>query len=86
MSKLGLVPCTNSAFKRLIEIPSRLGTFMLCEDLILQFASKLFPTYSVKEKSILRVTRNADIDGIEVYDEDLDYRGVMEQLITQRTR
>ena len=80
-SKLGLVPCTNSAFKRLIEIPSRPGTFMLCEDLILQFASKLFPTYSVKEKSILRVTRNADIDGIEVYDEDLDYRGVMEQLI-----
>ena len=85
-SKLGLVPCTNSAFKRLIEIPSRPGTFMLCEDLILQFASKLFPTYSVKEKSILRVTRNADIDGIEVYDEDLDYRGVMEQLIKQRTR
>lgn len=85
-SKLGLVPCTNSAFKRLIEIPSRPGTFMLCEDLILQFTSKLFPTYSVKEKFILRVTRNADIDGIEVYDEDLDYRGVMEQLIKQRTR
>lgn len=34
----------------------------------------------------MRVTRNADIDGIEVYDEDLDYRGVMEQLIKQRTR
>ncbi len=85
-SKIGIVPCTNNAFKRLIEIPSRPGTFMLCEELILHFVSKLYPTYLVKEKSILRVTRNADIDGIEVYDEDLDYRGVMEQLIKQRTR
>ena len=34
----------------------------------------------------MRVTRNADIDDIEVYDEDMDYRNVMERLIKQRTR
>lgn len=85
-TKTGIVPCTNSVFKRLIEIPSRPGNFMLCEELILHFVSKLYPTYTVKEKSIMRVTRNADIDDIEVYDEDMDYRDVMERLIKQRTR
>ena len=32
----------------------------------------------------MRVTRNADINAGDVYDEDLDYRDVMEQLIKQR--
>ncbi len=85
-NKIGIVPCTNSVFKRLIEIPSRPGTFMLCEELILHFVSKLFSKYTVKEKSIIRITRNADIDAADVYDEDLDYRDYMEQLIKQRTR
>ncbi|MDO4175119.1 MAG: polyphosphate kinase 1 [Eubacteriales bacterium] len=84
--KTGIVPCTNSVFKRLIEIPSRPGNFMLCEELILHFVSKLYPTYTVTEKSIMRVTRNADIDGIEVYDEDMDYRDGMELLLKRRTR
>ena len=84
--KTGLVPCSNSVFKRLIEIPTRPGTFMLSEELILHFVSKLYSKYIVKEKSIMRVTRNADIDATEIYDEDLDYRDMMEQLIKRRTR
>ena len=84
--RTGLVPCSNSVFKRLIEIPTRPGTFMLSEELILHFVSKLYSKYIVKEKSIMRVTRNADIDAIEIYDEDLDYRDMMEQLIKRRTR
>ena len=84
--KTGLVPCSNSVFKRLIEIPTRPGTFMLSEELILHFVSKLYSKYIVKEKSIMRVTRNADIDATEIYDEDLAYRDMMEQLIKRRTR
>ena len=84
--RTGLVPCSNSVFKRLIEIPTRPGTFMLSEELILHFVSKLYSKYIVKEKSIMRVTRNADIDATEIYDEDLDYRDIMEQLIKRRTR
>ena len=84
--RTGLVPCSNSVFKRLIEIPTRAGTFMLSEELILHFVSKLYSKYIVKEKSIMRVTRNADIDATEIYDEDLDYRDMMEQLIKRRTR
>ena len=59
---------------------------MLSEELILHFLPKLFSNYTVKEKSLLRITRNADIDTETIYDEDLDYRDAMENLIKQRKR
>ncbi len=85
-SKIGIIPCSNNVFKRLIEIPTRPGNFMLSEELILHFAPKLFKKYVVREKSLLRVTRNADIDAATIYDEDLDYRDAMEHLIKERKR
>lgn len=85
-NKIGIVPCSNGVFKRLIEIPTRPGTFMLSEELILHFVSKLYSKYEVCEKAIMRVTRNADIDTSDVYDEDLDYRDVMEHLLKKRSR
>ncbi|MCR4938820.1 MAG: polyphosphate kinase 1 [Treponemataceae bacterium] len=85
-NKIGIVPCTNTVFKRLIGVPSRPGAFMLCEELILHFVSKLFEHYNIVQKSVMRVTRNADIDEGDVYDEDLDYRDIMEHLIKQRKR
>ncbi len=85
-NKIGIVPCTNTVFKRLISVPSRPGAFMLCEELILHFVSKLFEHFNIVQKSVMRVTRNADIDAGDVYDEDLDYRDIMEHLIKQRKR
>ena len=84
--KIGIVPCFNPVFKRLIEIPDRKGTFMLSEELILHFVSKLYPGYQIREKSVIRVTRNADIDANDVYDEDLDFRGIMEELLKKRNK
>ena len=84
--RIGIVPCWNPVFKRLIEIPGRKGYHMLSEELILHFVSKLYPAYQIREKSIIRITRNADIDAGDVYDEDLDYRGMMEQLLKKRKR
>ena len=85
-SKTAIIPCSNNVFKRLIDIPTRKGTFMLSEELILHFLPKMFKNYEVKEKSLIRVTRNADIDTETIYDEDLDYREAMESLIKQRKR
>ena len=85
-NRIGIVPCKNTVFKRLIEIPTRPGTFMLSEELILHFVSKLYSKYTVREKAIMRVTRNADIDECDIYDEDLDYRDVMENLIKKRSK
>lgn len=85
-SRTAIIPCSNNVFKRLIDIPTRKGTFMLSEELILHFLPKLFKNYEVKEKSLIRVTRNADIDTETVYDEDMEYRKAMENLIKQRKR
>ena len=85
-TKTAIIPCSNNVFRRLIDIPTRKGTFMLSEELILHFLPKMFKKYEVKQKSLLRVTRNADIDTETIYDEDLDYRDAMESLIKQRKR
>lgn len=85
-TKLGVVPCSNSVFQRLIEIPTRPGVYMLSEELILHFVSKLYAKYTICEKAIIRVTRNADISEKDLYDEDLDYRDVMGHLIKRRNR
>lgn len=85
-TRTAIVPCSNNVFRRLIDIPTRKGTFLLSEELILQFLPKFFKNYSVKEKSLIRVTRNADIDTEMIYDEDLDYRDAMENLIKERKR
>lgn len=85
-TKIGVVPCENSVFKRLIEIPTRPGTFMLCEELILHFVYKLFTKHTISEKTVIRVTRNADIDTENFNDDNLDYRDMMGKLIKKRTR
>lgn len=84
--KTAIIPCSNNVFKRLIDIPTRPGTFMLSEELILHFLPKLFTKYTIVEKSLLRITRNADIDTETIYDEDMDYRDAMENLVKQRKR
>ena len=85
-NKIGIVPCKNTVFKRLIEIPTRPGTFMLSEELILHFISKLYNKYTIREKSILRISRNADIDDSDMYEDDSNYRDVMEHLIKKRNK
>ncbi|MDD6734948.1 MAG: polyphosphate kinase 1 [Clostridiales bacterium] len=85
-TKIGVVPCENSVFRRLIEIPTRPGTFMLCEELILHFVYKLFTKHTISEKTVIRVTRNADIDTENFNDDNLDYRAMMGKLIKKRTR
>ncbi len=84
--KLAVVPCSKNVFPRLIAIPSREGTFMLSEELILHFIPKIFKNYKVKEKSLIRVLRSADIDTENHYDDYLEYREMMEKLIKQRKR
>lgn len=84
--KLGIIPCGSGVFPRLIEVPTALGTYMLSEELILHFIPKVFKGYDVKAKSLIRVTRNADIDADALYDEDLDYRDFMVEIIKKRKR
>ena len=84
--KLGIIPCSSAGIQRLIPVPGKTGTYMLSEELILHFVSKIFKGYHIKAKPLLRITRNADIDADALYDEDLDYREFMVELIKARKK
>lgn len=84
--KLGIIPCGTGVIPRLIGVPGQSGAYMLSEELILHFLPKVFNGYRVVSKSLIRVTRNADIDADALYDEDLDYREFMTKLIKRRRR
>lgn len=84
--RLGIIPCSSGVFPRLIEVSQKDRTYMLAEELILHFIPKVFAGYTVREKSLIRVTRNADIDADALYEEDIDYREFMAQLIKRRKR
>ena len=85
-SRVGVVPCNNGMFSRLIAIPDRKGTYMLAEELILHFLPEVFAGYTISCKSLVRVTRNADIDADKVYDEELNYRDHMAEVIKLRRK
>ena len=85
--KLGIIPCSNEVFKRLIPVPSGKNHYMLVEELILHYISEVFDHYEVKSKSLIRIIRNADIDVDEAFDdEELDYRDCMKKLISTRKK
>ena len=84
--KLGIIPCESGMLPRLVALPGVPGTYILLEELILHYAPGLFKGYKVQEKTLMRITRNADIDVSKVYDEDLNYRDQMEQVVKLRKK
>ena len=84
--RIGIIPCSNNMLTRMVELPGGKARYMLIEDLILHYIGKVFKGYKVKGKSLLKVVRNADIDADAAYDEDLDYREFMEDLMKQRKK
>ena len=84
--KIAIIPCNSGVFERLIAIPSRPGCFMLAEEMILHFLPKVFQKYKIVAKSLIRVTRNADIDADSIYDEDLNYRDHMAEVVKLRKK
>lgn len=84
--KIGIVDCGGDMFPRLIPVPERTGCYILAEELILHFLPVVFPGYRISSKTLARVTRNADIDADRIYDEDLNYRDHMTEVIKLRKR
>lgn len=80
--KLGIIPCGNETFDRLINISGK-DAYMLSEEMILHYVPRIFKGYHVKAKTLIRITRNADIDADSMYDEDLDF---MVELIKKRKK
>ena len=84
--RIGIIPCTNNMVERLIELPGGKGRYILSENIVLHYIGKVFKGYKVIGKSLIRVVRNADIDADALYDEDLDYREFMADLMKERKK
>lgn len=85
--KIAIVPCHSDICKRLISVPSNENKYLLVEEIILHFLPKIFENYKIKSKSLIRMIRNADISEQEAYyDEEIDFRDVMEQLLKKRKK
>lgn len=84
--KIGIVPCGAGVFPRLIPIPERAGCYILAEELILHYLPLIFKNYRISSKTLARITRNADIDADAIYDEDLNYRDHMAEVVKLRSK
>ncbi len=88
--KIAIVPSLSPMLPRIVKIPEMNGIGMVScmsvDELILHFFEDIFVGYRIVEKSLVKIVRNADIDEARVYDEDLDYREHMEEVIKMRKK
>ena len=85
--RLGLLPVPAS-LPPVVFLPETPSRYILTEDILLAYADHVFEMYDVLEKTVLCVTRNADIqvDDETFSVEDGDFRKKMEKLLRQRRR
>ena len=85
--KLGIIAASGS-FSRVIFLPTaNKMRFMLVEELILHYMPIVFKNYKILCKSLVRITRNADINMEEaLYDHEVDLREVMTALLQKRKK
>lgn len=84
--QLGIVPFSHLPPYFIFTLNQR-RRVLFTADIILYCAQKLYGKQKVVEKHIMRVTLNADISVDEgLYDFDIDFRGVMEEMLKKRRR
>lgn len=84
--QLGIVPFSHLPPYFIFTLNQR-RRVLFTADIILYCAQKLYGKQKVVEKHIMRVTHNADISVDEgLYDFDIDFRGVMEEMLKKRRR
>lgn len=86
--KIGILPNVD-VLKRVIRLGNGGKRFILLEDILLHYVDEIFENYKVLDKTLIRITRNADISENEVEfeeDEEKSFRDVMEVLVKKRKK
>ena len=82
----GLIPVPIN-MDRMIFLTENSLQFVLLEDMIMFFTQEIFEMYKVLEKTVIMITRNADLNtDQELFDEDIDYRTYMQEMLKKRKR
>lgn len=85
-TRYGIVPLP-SYLPKFIYLNEEKTQFILTEKVILAFLDKLFPKARIPFKTIIRVTRNADINlNAADIEDDEDYRAYMKTILKKRMR
>ncbi len=84
--KIGIIHCGGGLFERMVSLPGRPGTYILVEEVILHFVPRIFYQYTILGKSLVKITRNADINLDSLDDEDQNYRDLMTEAIKMRKK
>ena len=72
-----------SNMQRFVRLPiGETVRFALLDDLVMFFGHRLFPGYTVKERTLFKVTRDADV-GVDE-DRDDDFVAAMEEVLVNR--
>lgn len=82
----GIVP-VPTVIDRIIYFEDGSGNYALLEQLIYYMVKSIFPKNEILYKTIIRVTRNADINlNMKEIDVDEDYRHYMKKILKKRDR
>ncbi len=84
--RYGLVPIPDY-LERIVYLNDEKTEYILAENIILHNLERIFPKQKILFKTIIRVTRNADINlDAKDIEEDEDYRQYMKKILKRRSR
>lgn len=86
----GIIP-VSSVFERIIAVPDENHkdgfSYLLVEDVLLKFAGDIFKQFGISGRSVVRITRNADVEVEDNFsDDDVDYRDYVKVIIKRREK
>ena len=82
----GVIPLP-AAVPAVFYLPGSETRYISMENIVLEYAQRLFAPYTVLEKTVFRVTRNADVNpDDEVFADESDFRKRMKKVLKQRQR
>lgn len=80
---IGIVPVSHDQNERIIQLGNGGKRFILEEEVVLHYAHLMFKNYSVLDRALIRVTRNAYI---MASGRGAEFRDRMEELVAKRTK
>jgi len=85
-TSFGIIPVPQS-LPNLIYLPGNTVRYIMIEQIILEYTHFVFDRFNLLDKTIISVTRNADISPEdEVFADDDDYRHHMKKILKKRNR
>ena len=85
-TRFGFIPVPKS-LPRAVYLPDGSMRYVLLENILLEYAGRVFERYSIQEKAVISVTRNADINpDDEAYELEEDFRLRMKKALKKRAR